>query len=72
MEAEDINNDTVHPEVRAHVNSLVSAVSWLRIDPRQGRDLRRLTMDVYSSEAPAQMTMAVTSSETMRSTVFAT
>lgn len=27
MESEDINKDVVHPEVRAHINSLVSAVS---------------------------------------------
>lgn len=28
MEATDVNNnDVVHPEVRAHINSLVSAVS---------------------------------------------
>jgi hypothetical protein len=28
MENEDINRDVVHPEVRAHINSLVSAVSF--------------------------------------------
>lgn len=27
MESEDTSGDVVHPEVRAHINSLVSAVS---------------------------------------------
>jgi hypothetical protein len=27
MDSEDVNKDVVHPEVRAHINSLVSAVS---------------------------------------------
>jgi len=26
MEAAEVSNDVVHPEVRAHINSLVSAV----------------------------------------------
>ncbi|KAM7201752.1 Timeless domain containing protein [Naviculisporaceae sp. PSN 640] len=32
METQEINSDTVHPEVRAHINSLVSALGGFSVD----------------------------------------
>lgn len=32
MDSEDVNKDVVHPEVRAHINSLVSAVSSVALE----------------------------------------
>ncbi|KAK3326534.1 timeless protein-domain-containing protein [Apodospora peruviana] len=39
MEAAEINTDTVHPEVRAHINSLVSALGGLSVDDDDGYKL---------------------------------
>lgn len=46
MESEDINRDVVHPEVRAHINSLVSAVSSA-MRPTEQR--KALTMAVFAA-----------------------
>ncbi|KAK4155946.1 timeless protein-domain-containing protein [Chaetomidium leptoderma] len=39
MEDAETNNDTVHPEVRAHINSLVSALGGYSIDETDGYKL---------------------------------
>ncbi|KAK5663107.1 hypothetical protein OQA88_6523 [Cercophora sp. LCS_1] len=39
MEAAEVNNDVVHPEVRAHINSLVSALGGVSVDDDSGYKL---------------------------------
>ncbi|KAL2015829.1 hypothetical protein VTK56DRAFT_4719 [Thermocarpiscus australiensis] len=39
MEDAEVNNDTVHPQVRAHINSLVSALGGYSIDDDDGYKL---------------------------------
>ncbi|KAK3994797.1 timeless protein-domain-containing protein [Cladorrhinum sp. PSN332] len=39
MEDSEVNNDVVHPQVRAHINSLVSALGGLSVDDDEGYKL---------------------------------
>ena len=81
MDEEDTPQDVVHPEVRAHINSLVSAVSHDKPPiPRRSEKARyegfmmelTLSLSVPSLEAAARMTMAGMCWETTPSSVSAT
>jgi hypothetical protein len=65
MELADGSTDIVHPEVRAHITSLVSAVS-LPLKSNNVWKVNLLTLN-YSLEVSVPTTMVATNSETMPS-----
>ena len=78
MDLEDGSKDTVHPEVRAHINSLVSAVCSARPSSLLSQSISSVShanppSDAveYSLADPVLKTMADTGSATMRSRFYA-